>query len=74
MSTVEVAPAPGGGAVAAGTVRRGSVRPWLRLLRSELGLVFRRWRNRALLAAAKKHYRAYSLGMKQRLAIAASLL
>ena len=50
MSTVEVAPAPGGGAVAAGTVRRGSVRPWLRLLRSELGLVFRRWRNRALLA------------------------
>jgi len=27
-----------------------------------------------LLAAAKKHYRAYSLGMKQRLAIAASLL
>jgi ABC-2 type transport system ATP-binding protein len=27
-----------------------------------------------LLAAARKHYRAYSLGMKQRLAIAASLL
>jgi len=27
-----------------------------------------------LLAAAKKHYRAYSLGMKQRLAISASLL
>ena len=26
------------------------VRPWLRLLRSELGLMFRRWRNRALLA------------------------
>jgi ABC-2 type transport system permease protein len=50
MSTVEVAPAPGGGAVAAGGVRRGSVRPWLRLLRSELGLVFRRWRNRGLLA------------------------
>jgi ABC-2 type transport system permease protein len=31
-------------------VRRGFVRPWLRLLRSELGLMFRRWRNRALLA------------------------
>jgi len=50
MSTVEVAPAPGGGAVPAGGVRRGSVRPWLRLLRSEVGLVFRRWRNRGLLA------------------------
>jgi ABC-2 type transport system permease protein len=50
MSTAEVAPAPAGGVVAAGGVRRGSVRPWLRLLRSELGLVFRRWRNRALLA------------------------
>jgi ABC-2 type transport system permease protein len=50
MSTVDVAPAPGGGAVAIGGVRRGSVRPWLRLLRSELSLVFRRWRNRALLA------------------------
>jgi len=54
MSTAEAAPisapAPGGGTVAAGGVRRGTVRPWLRLLRSELGLVFRRWRNRALLA------------------------
>ena len=54
MSTAEAAPvsapAPGGGAVLAGRVRRGSVRPWLRLLRSELALVFRRWRNRALLA------------------------
>jgi ABC-2 type transport system permease protein len=54
MSTAEVAPlsapAPGGGAVAVGGVRRGSVKPWLRLLRSELSLVFRRWRNRALLA------------------------
>ena len=54
MSTAEAAPvsapAPGGGAVFAGGVRRGAVRPWLRLLRSELALVVRRWRNRALLA------------------------
>jgi ABC-2 type transport system permease protein len=54
MSTAEAAPvsapAPGGGALLAGGVRRGTVRPWLRLLRSELALVFRRWRNRALLA------------------------
>jgi ABC-2 type transport system permease protein len=51
MSTAEAPPvprpAPPGGALAA---RRGYVRPWLRLLRSELGLMFRRWRNRALLA------------------------
>jgi len=57
MSTAEVRPAgaaPGvlaaPGAARRGSVRRGSVRPWLRLLRSELGLAFRRWRNRALLA------------------------
>jgi ABC-type transport system involved in multi-copper enzyme maturation permease subunit len=50
MSTAEVVPATGGGALAAGVARRGSVRPWLRLLRSELALVFRRWRNLALLA------------------------
>src|SRR5215468_9962917 len=48
MSTADVAPVP---VQPGGTwVRRGSVRPWLRLLRSELALVFRRWRNRALLA------------------------
>src|SRR5215831_20727850 len=49
MSTADVAPVPvqPGGVFAA---RRGFVRPWLRLLRSELALVFRRWRNRALLA------------------------
>jgi ABC-2 type transport system permease protein len=51
MSTAEAPPvsrpAPAGGAL---PVRRGYVRPWLRLLRSELGLMFRRWRNRALLA------------------------
>ena len=52
MSTAEVTSAgPAPGALAApGAARRGSVRPWLRLLRSELGLAFRRWRNRALLA------------------------
>jgi ABC-2 type transport system permease protein len=52
MSTAEAPPLhpPAGGALAAGRVRRGYVRPWLRLLRSELGLMFRRWRNRALLA------------------------
>lgn len=51
MSTAEAPPvprpAPAGGAL---PVRRGYARPWLRLLRSELGLMFRRWRNRALLA------------------------
>jgi ABC-2 type transport system permease protein len=50
MSTAEAPPVPAGGALAVTAVRRGLVRPWLRLLRSELGLVFRRWRNRALLA------------------------
>jgi ABC-type Na+ efflux pump permease subunit len=49
MSAADLAPAPmrPGGVLAA---RRGIVRPWLRMLRSELGLMFRRWRNRALLA------------------------
>jgi ABC-2 type transport system permease protein len=51
MSTVEAPPLPGGVAPAAGgTARRGAVRPWLRMLRSELGLIFRRWRNLLLLA------------------------
>jgi ABC-2 type transport system permease protein len=53
MSTAEAPAAPGpipGGARTVTAVRRGYVRPWLRLLRSELGLMFRRWRNRALLA------------------------
>jgi ABC-2 type transport system permease protein len=51
MSTVEAPPLPGGVAPAAGgTARRGVVRPWLRMLRSELGLIFRRWRNLLLLA------------------------
>jgi ABC-type transport system involved in multi-copper enzyme maturation permease subunit len=50
MSTAEAAPAPDGGTLAVAGARRGSVRPWFRLLRSELALVFRRWRNRGLLA------------------------
>ena len=51
MSTVDAPSLPGGVAQAAGgTARRGVVRPWLRMLRSELGLIFRRWRNLLLLA------------------------
>jgi ABC-2 type transport system permease protein len=54
MSTADAPPVPGtatgGDALAGMAARRGVVRPWLRLLRSELGLMFRRWRNRALLA------------------------
>ena len=51
MSTAEAPPRPGGVApVTGGTVRPGVVRPWLRMLGSELGLIFRRWRNLLLLA------------------------
>jgi len=51
MSTVEAPALPGGVApTAGGRARRGMVRPWLRMLRSELGLIFRRWRNLLLLA------------------------
>ena len=53
MSTAEAPPVPAAarcGRPVRSLVRRGFVRPWLRLLRSELGLMFRRWRNRALLA------------------------
>jgi ABC-2 type transport system permease protein len=50
MSTVEAPPLPGGVAPAAGGMaRRGVVRPWLRMLRSELSLILRRWRNLLLL-------------------------
>jgi ABC-2 type transport system permease protein len=48
MSTAEAPPVPRPAGVLA--IRRGYVRPWLRMLRSELGLMFRRWRNRGLLA------------------------
>src|SRR5215475_7491750 len=51
MSTAEAPPLPGGAAPVAGhPARRGVVRPWLRMLGSELGLIFRRWRNLLLLA------------------------
>src|SRR5215469_9434988 len=50
MSLAEALPAvPGPDAALAGRPP-GAVRAWLRLLRSELGLVFLRWRNLALLA------------------------
>ena len=58
MSRADTAPAPAtgvrpGGAVAIATAARprGAVSSWLRLLRSELALVFGRWRNRLLLVA-----------------------
>jgi ABC-2 type transport system permease protein len=49
MSTAELATAPAAGAAPASGAGPGAVRSWLRLLRSELRLVFRRWRNLALL-------------------------
>lgn len=50
MSTAELVTAPDGGALAAGERAPGGVRQWCRLLASELRLIFRRWRNLALLA------------------------
>jgi ABC-2 type transport system permease protein len=50
MSTAELAATTDGGALAAGERVPGSVRQWCRLLASELRLIFRRWRNLALLA------------------------
>jgi ABC-2 type transport system permease protein len=50
MSTAELAATPDGGALVAGDRAPGGVRQWLRLLASELRLIFRRWRNLALLA------------------------
>ena len=49
MSTADLAAAPGGSAAVAGQRAPGAVRQWSRLLRSELRLIFRRWRNLALL-------------------------
>ncbi len=49
MSTADLATAPGGRALGAGDRAPGAVRQWNRLLRSELRLIFRRWRNLALL-------------------------
>jgi ABC-2 type transport system permease protein len=50
MSTAELAATPDGGALVAGDRVPGGVRQWFRLLASELRLIFRRWRNLALLA------------------------
>src|SRR5437764_12684183 len=50
MSTADVAaPAPAAGPVPGARAGPGPVWSWWRLLRSELALVFRRWRNLALL-------------------------
>jgi ABC-2 type transport system permease protein len=53
MSAAEtrVTPAPGAAVLAGRRVRQAPVRAWWRLLASELHLIFRRWRNLALLAA-----------------------
>jgi ABC-type transport system involved in multi-copper enzyme maturation permease subunit len=50
MSTAELTATPDGSALAGGERAPGSVRQWSRLLGSELRLIFRRWRNLALLA------------------------
>ena len=50
MSTAELAATPDGSALVAGDRAPSGVRQWLRLLASELRLIFRRWRNLALLA------------------------
>jgi ABC-2 type transport system permease protein len=50
MSVSEAAPATRGGSLAGAGVAPGAVAAWWRLLASELHLVFRRWRNLALLA------------------------
>jgi ABC-2 type transport system permease protein len=50
MSTAELTATPDGGALAAGDRAPAGVRQWCRLLASELRLIFRRWRNLALLA------------------------
>jgi ABC-2 type transport system permease protein len=49
-TAVATAPARGDGPLMDVAARRNAVKGWLRLLASELSLVFRRWRNRALLA------------------------
>jgi ABC-2 type transport system permease protein len=49
MSTAELTASPDGGALARGERAPGGVRQWTRLLGSELRLIFRRWRNLALL-------------------------
>ena len=50
MSTADLAAAPDGSALARREQAPGAVRQWNRMLASELRLIFRRWRNLALLA------------------------
>lgn len=50
MSTADLSPARAAGAAAGRPGAAGGARPWLRFLRSELRLIFGRWRNLALLA------------------------
>ena len=50
MSTADLAAAPDGSTLARRERAPGAVRQWNRLLASELRLIFRRWRNLALLA------------------------
>jgi ABC-2 type transport system permease protein len=50
MSTAELTASPDGHILARDDRAPGSVRQWCRLLASELRLIFRRWRNLALLA------------------------
>ncbi len=50
MSTADLAAAPDGRALARRERAPGAVRQWNRMLASELRLIFRRWRNLALLA------------------------
>jgi len=49
MSTAELTASPDGSVLARDQRASGSVRQWCRLLGSELRLIFRRWRNLALL-------------------------
>src|SRR4029077_5033031 len=49
MSTAELTASPDGSVLARDQRAPGSVRQWCRLLGSELRLMFRRWRNLALL-------------------------
>jgi ABC-2 type transport system permease protein len=50
MSTADLSPARAAGAAVRRPGAAGGARPWLRFLRSELRLIFGRWRNLALLA------------------------
>jgi len=50
MSTADLRPARPAAAPARRPGAAGGARPWLRFLRSELRLIFGRWRNLALLA------------------------